>query len=74
MVDALLNGCHNRHLQCINRTMLSALSAARRATREEGNFDAKVTQMHKDGAAPRVCVDLLILDSNLYLLFMYLVG
>ena len=53
--------------------MLSALPAARRATRKEGDIEAKFAQMHKDGAAPRVCVDLLILDSDLYLLYMYFV-
>ena len=73
MVDVLLNGSRNGHLQCISKTMLSALSAARRATRKEGAIEAKVAQMHKDGAAPRVCVDLLILDSDLYLLYMYFV-
>uniref|UniRef100_M4BEA9 Uncharacterized protein n=1 Tax=Hyaloperonospora arabidopsidis (strain Emoy2) TaxID=559515 RepID=M4BEA9_HYAAE len=34
--------------------MLSVLPAARCATREEKDVEAKVVQMHKDGASPRV--------------------
>ena len=36
--------------------MLSALPAARRATREIDDIKCKIVQMHQDGAAPRVCV------------------
>ena len=37
--------------QCIDKIILSALPAVRRATREEDDIDAKVVQMHKAGAA-----------------------
>ena len=36
-----LNDCHNGHPQCIDKTMLSSLPAARRATREDKNMIAR---------------------------------
>ena len=37
-----LNDCHNGQSQCIDKIVLSALPAARLATREEVGIDAKV--------------------------------
>ena len=48
-----MNECH---IRCIDRTMISALTVARRATREEEDVDPKVIQVHKDGDTPRVSV------------------
>ena len=64
-MDAM-NDCHNGHPQCIDKIMLSALPAARRATREEEDIDAKVLQVHRDGAAPRVCSNFLFVDRVKY--------
>ena len=61
-----VNECHNGHTRCINRTMISALHAARRATRDEEDVDAKYVQMHKDGATLRVSnVHILLLKQLL---------
>ena len=51
-----MSECHNGHIRCIDRTTLSVLTAARRASREGEDVDAKVVQIHKDGATPRVSV------------------
>ena len=64
-----VNECHNGHIRCIDRAMLSALPAARRATREEEDVDAKVVQMHRDGATPRVSSVHIILLMPLFCLF-----
>ena len=46
--------------------MLSVLPAARCATREEKDVEAKVVQMHKDGAFPRVSsVHVLLLKATI---------
>ena len=42
-----LNDCHNGHPQCIDKTMLSSLPAARRATREDKNMIARSSRCIK---------------------------
>ena len=42
-----VNECHNDHTRCIDRTMLSTIPDALRATREEEDVDAKDVQMQK---------------------------
>ena len=51
-----VNNCPTGHSRCISTTMLSALPAARRATREIDDINSRVVQMDQDGVAPRVCV------------------
>ena len=51
-----VNNCHIGYSRYISKTVLSALLAARRATRESNDINSKLVQMYQDGTAPQVCV------------------
>ena len=59
-----VNNCHTSQSRCISTTMLSALPAERRATREIDDVNPKVVRMHQDGTAPLVCVRVNVIYSR----------